>query len=171
MNYLSSTIIKSLLIACSLFFIQECTFDQSVTNIYLVRHADRDGRPDVLNEAGIKRAQDLKELLKNKNLDAIFSSKYNRTQSTAQPLADALGLSLIIYDAADINGLAKNVKANYKGKKILIVGHSNTVPATINAFGVKPAIADIDHDSYNNFFHVVYKNDDKVELIKSSYGD
>jgi len=171
MNYLSSTIIKSLLIACSLFFIQECKLDQSVTNIYLVRHADRDGRPDVLNEAGVKRAQDLKELLQDKNLDAIFSSKYNRTQSTAQPLADATGLSLIIYDAADIEGLAENVKANFKGKKILIVGHSNTVPATVNAFGVKPALSDIDHDTYNDLFQVLYTNDEKVELIKSTYGD
>ncbi len=171
MNYLSKGILKSLLIIGALFFFQDCTLNHEVTHIYLVRHADRDGKPDVLNEAGEKRAQELKELLKDEKLDVIFSSNYNRTKSTAQPLVEELGLSLIIYDAGDLEALVTDVKTNYKGKRILIVGHSNTVPATINAFGVKPALEDIDHDTYNDLFQVLFTNQDDVALIQTTYGD
>ena len=171
MRYFSSSILLSLLIAFTLATFQDCNADKEVTSIYLVRHADRDGRPDVLNDAGVKRAQDLKELLKNVKFDAVFSSDYNRTKSTAKPLIDELGISLTIYDAANIPGLVENIKTNYLGKKILIVGHSNTVPETINEFGVTPALEHIDHDTYNNLFLVRFATKGTAELIQQTYGE
>src|SRR5688500_10878370 len=80
----------------------------SSRTIYIVRHAEKVAASDTtvkmnasdppLSEAGKVRAIVLREELENKKIRHIFSSNYIRTISTAQPLVEATGVQLEIYN-------------------------------------------------------------------------
>ena len=78
----------------------------SETHIYLVRHGETDwnknlrfqGQTDILlNETGIQQAIKVREFLKNKKLNYIFSSDLSRAIQTAEIIADNHNLKLIKY--------------------------------------------------------------------------
>ena len=57
---------------------------------------------------------------------------------TGEPLAQAIGLAVTSYDPRNVPTLVEQVRA-IKGN-VLVVGHSNTVPDLVAAFGgTKPA--------------------------------
>ena len=95
--------------------------------IYLVRHAEKQkgDNPD-LTEAGHERAKLLKDMLLDKGVNYIHASHYNRTLQTAQPLANELGMDLLLYDPKDLPAFADVLKT-MPGVH-LVVGHSNTTP-------------------------------------------
>jgi phosphohistidine phosphatase SixA len=121
---------------------------------YIVRHAEKgDGSPNDpnLSDAGRRRALVLCDSLRNKNISKIFVSQYVRTQQTAQPTAGLLGTTPTPYDAhANVSVLADQMKAS-GDVNLLVVGHSDTVPALIlNLTGEN--IGNIPDDDYDNFF-------------------
>ncbi len=67
--------------------------------VLVVRHGEKISEEDErLTEAGRARAGRLTEMLKNSEIAAIYSTDTERTIGTAQPLADALGLKIRIYE-------------------------------------------------------------------------
>ena len=70
---------------------------------YIVRHAEKATQEanmssDVpLTEAGKKRAEQIKEILKDKKIAFIYSTNTLRTKSTAQPTADYFHITTEIY--------------------------------------------------------------------------
>ncbi|HEV8080637.1 MAG TPA: histidine phosphatase family protein, partial [Chitinophagaceae bacterium] len=61
----------------SIFFFIGC---QSTSNIYIIRHAEKSAEPandPHLTSEGKQRAETLKDLLKDKNIKAIFSTDKN----------------------------------------------------------------------------------------------
>ena len=64
--------------------------------VFLVRHAEKATEPasdPPLSAAGMQRADTLVHLLANAKPVAIYTSQYQRTQLTAKPLADAVGIA------------------------------------------------------------------------------
>ena len=65
---------------------------QDCTEIYLIRHAEKD-RSDIknrnpeLNDLGKKRALKWVQVFKNIELDKIYSTNYNRTIQTVTPVS------------------------------------------------------------------------------------
>lgn len=129
--------------------------------VILVRHAERadggaaatgagmQGNPDPeLSPAGKARAQVLASMLKDVGIAAIYVTQYVRTRDTAKPLAEALRIMPEIVQARDMDALVAKIKAQ-KGH-VLVVGHSNSVPAVIKALG-GPEIT-IAEDEYDNLF-------------------
>jgi broad specificity phosphatase PhoE len=143
-----------------LVFLAAPAFAQQV--VFVVRHAERadtvsGGSPMMaadpdLSDAGRARAQTLAGLLKDAQISAIFVTPYKRTQQTAAPLAQALGIQATAVDARDLAGLIDRVKA--ASGNVLVVGHSNTVPEVLTRLGITgaPKLAD---DEYDNLFIVV----------------
>ncbi len=129
--------------------------------VFLVRHAERaDTAPGAtptmgadpdLSEAGRARAESLATLLKDAGITAIFVTEFKRTQQTAAPLANALGLTVKIVTSKDTAALVKQVKSS-KGN-VLVVGHSNSVPDVITGLGVKTPVTIGDND-FDNLFLV-----------------
>lgn len=132
---------------------------------YIVRHAEKAvpsagvamNTPDdpPLSEAGTKRAEALREVLKDKQVKNIFSTNTKRTLSTAEPLSTASGVAIQTYgprpDSAFLNKL-KRLQSN-----TLIVGHSNTVDEVVNGLIDKSQLTDLADSEYNNLFVVQYK--------------
>lgn len=132
--------------------------------VVLVRHAEpADAAPaggpmlsDVdprLSEAGQARAADLADLFANAGITAIYASEYRRAQDTARPLAARIGVPVQIAPSTAGRTLVDRIRSEQSGGIVLIVGHSNTLPTFLRAFGVSapPAIAE---DEYDKIFIV-----------------
>lgn len=141
-----------------------------LTTVILVRHAERDDGVDTLNEAGMERAQELRRMLTDAGVDVIYASTYYRTQQTAQPLADALGLELHIYDPNKLNELVYLINDKHKGQTVLVAGHSNATPMTVNELGVRPAIENLEHHVYDHMFIVTYSKHRTPKLVTLKFG-
>ncbi|WP_162795915.1 SixA phosphatase family protein [Pedobacter nanyangensis] len=166
---------KKLIFAFVLLFgLQQMAHAQKTLKVWIVRHAEKDtsdpkDKDPELSDAGAQRAEALKKVLKSQRLDTIYSTDYKRTKLTGFPLADITGISIQTYDPAKGAQLVKSLKANAAGKKILIVGHSNTVLELIEAFGAKRPVPSIADDEYDYLFSLTIKGD-KAEVKTEKYG-
>lgn len=125
---------------------------QEATTIYLIRHAEKavaTGDPD-LSEAGKARAAQWAEWLGDKNIAAIYSTPYKRTQQTAQPLTQKTNLQVITYNPSEAD--LKTMAARHNGQSIVIVGHSNTIPMYVNRLIGENKYPDIDEAEYGSIF-------------------
>ena len=151
---------KPLLISCLAILLFSC----KTTTYFVVRHAEKAENTmtsDVpLSEAGKQRAEALKEALKKKGVGTIYSTNYVRTKSTAQPLADAIGITIQTYDPRDSTFISRIVKIGNRDKEgnILVVGHSNTVDDIVNQLvGEKVVDGDLPDTQYGDLFVVKQK--------------
>src|SRR4051794_6586146 len=74
--------------------------------IFLVRHAERadPSEDSLLSPTGEARADHLADVLGGLGVRTIYVTQYKRTQQTAQPLAQRLGLTPRIIAAKDLSG-------------------------------------------------------------------
>ncbi len=150
----------------------------SSTTIYVVRHAEK-APPDAttgndvnLSAAGQQRAIALKQTLQAENMAAVFATQFRRTQQTVKPLADAKTLPVIIYQANTGNALLDSL-AQIKGKKYLVAGHSNTVPAMVRSLGLQTSFSgDIQENDYDNLFviKISWGSKRSIRLTEKTYG-
>ena len=140
---------------------------------YIVRHGEKDtGSNPVLSIKGRKRAGDLYRVLKDKKIDLIFVSQYQRTAMTGDSLRIYNQIDTIHYTAdANAEQLFKKINSlPCKQKNILIIGHSNTLHSIIRKAGVsRYAQKEIPDDAYDNLF-VVKQKRKKAVLTKKKYG-
>ena len=149
------------------------TFRRPVTTIILTRHAEKiidPNNPDVdLSPAGQARALEIVRMLGDAGVNAIYATQYKRTQQTVKPLADKLGLPVMIVNAKNTPDLIAQIKAQNSGQTILIAGHNNTVPEIIAALG-GPQYPPIPDTEYDNLFVVTVYRTGKVKVLKMKYG-
>ena len=145
------------------------------TVVLVVRHAERaPGSGDVpLSDAGQARAQALAEVGKIAGVSAIVTTQFQRTRQTAAPLATALGLTpSAITTQSDVAKHAAEVAAAAKqhaGKTVLVVGHSNTVPAIVAALG-GPTFKDFCEPEYDNLITVIIDAEGGVRTVRTKFG-
>lgn len=119
---------------------------------FVIRHVEKQAGDDPLpSEAGLLRAQALMERLAEVPLVAVYSTPLRRTIRTALPTAEAQGLEVTPYTTTDE---LRALLAGHPGQAALVVGHSNTVPAILEALGT-PGPGSIDHGRYGDLYLVV----------------
>jgi broad specificity phosphatase PhoE len=172
------------------------------TTVMLVRHAERvPGSGNVnLSDEGRARAQALVAVANEAGVTAVYSTEWCRTAQTAQPLVLALGLPLHVLESADPQAglgscdpaisatmiavpeeiataaeVVQNVLDRHRGRTVLIVGHSDTVPPMVAVLGEGSfAPVEIAPTDFGRLFVVtarrlfVFKS---ARLIKARYGD
>lgn len=137
------------------------------STIFFVRHAEKaesGGNDPDLSEAGRARAESLANMLKDAGISAIFVTDLKRTQQTAAPLAKMFHLDPTIVPAKDSTALIAKLRASTSNA--LVVGHSNTIPDLIKAFGITTPIQIADSE-YDNLFVLVL--DEKPRLLRLHY--
>lgn len=140
-----------------------------VTRLFLVRHAEKETGPDpVLTLAGEARADALAERLAEEGVTEIWSTATRRTESTARPLAEALGLTVQIYDPSALSTLADQI-ANTPGVK-LVVGHSNTTDALAALIGAEPGPAIDDAAEFDRLYVIAITDDHQIISTIERYG-
>jgi broad specificity phosphatase PhoE len=173
--------IHKLLFVCLLLSLDACHYSKTtqeaneetvndVTTVYLVRHAEKESGSDpVLTPEGEARAQRLAEMLADKEIDAVFSTKFRRTQMTAEPVAKDQELEITDYDASDLKAFAKKLKREYKGKTVLVVGHSNTTPTLTGLLDGTNAYPPFDESDYSNLMMVQIPKRARATMEKMTF--
>ena len=85
--------------------------------------------------------------------------------------ATALGLPITSYDAANTETIMDDIVRSHKGKIILVVGHSNTLPALIYNMGASKNVPAIDEAEYDNLYIVTIPWFGKTKTIRLRYGE
>lgn len=136
---------KTVLLAAFLALAPAVASAQSM--VIFVRHAERadggaantgmTGKPadPLLSAAGEARAAKLATMFADAGIKAIYTSEFRRTQDTGKPLAAKLGFTVTPVASSDVNVLVQKIKAEHPKDVVMIVGHSNTIPEAIKAFG------------------------------------
>lgn len=146
------------------------------TVVLVVRHAEKSAPSgDVpLSAAGEARAQSLVAIGREAGVSAVITTQFQRTRQTGAPLAAALGITPEVVDVKGgvgehVAGIAAAIRARYVGRTVLVVGHSNTVPAIVTALG-GPKLPDICDDLYDDLFTVVMSSDGPARVVHAKYG-
>jgi broad specificity phosphatase PhoE len=136
--------------------------------IYVVRHAERadQSADSALSTAGIGRSYTLRDLLRNAGVTKIFTSPLRRTIDTAAPLAAAVHVTPRVMPTAD--ALAEAIAASGPRDRVLVVGHSNTVPELLRALHVEETVA-VAEDEYDNLFIVIPQKEGRPVLLRLKF--
>ena len=124
--------------------------------VFVVRHGEKlDNTPDTaLSAEGEARAQRLAKMLAASGVRAIYTTQYQRTILLAAPTAKLLGISSKAVPAKETETLLTKIRAHGKDEAVLVVGHSNTVPAILKALGYAPELV-IAEEEFDNFFVLI----------------
>lgn len=138
------------------------TNSQQTTTYYLVRHAEKDlsnpsERNPELTKIGHERAESWSAILGTIKFDAVYSTNFKRTFDTAIPTANKNNLEVEIYGVRNFD--LEIFKSATKGKNVLIVGHSNTIPFLANDIIGEQAYQQIDDKDYSNLFIITIAGD------------
>ncbi|MBO9733098.1 MAG: histidine phosphatase family protein [Chitinophaga sp.] len=139
---------------------------------YIIRHAERHpGFDSTLTPAGQERAGALYRLLKDSGLNKIYTTPFKRTIATADSLRIYQHLDTCIY-AADTSGesfIYQVTRHEDWGKRILVVGHSNTIIPLLHSLrATAPRVDSIGEQEYDRMF-IVRKNKDGTTLKEICY--
>jgi broad specificity phosphatase PhoE len=156
----------------------------TLTVFYLVRHAEKLGGGGDLSLApeGVRRADELRSVLQNAPLAAIYTTGLKRTQETAAPIARDSNLALRSYPPEPetaVSDWAAELVARHEGQQVLIVGHSGAMSdpysiASIAAALSEVPVAAIPETEYDNLYVVTVHRDElggeTCELTRNRYG-
>ena len=122
--------------------------------IYLTRHAEKQkGENPALTQCGQLRAKQLATMLKNEQINQIYSTSYNRTMATAQPSSTHKQIAIKQYAPNRLDQLAHKLKRDQINT--LVVGHSNTTPELARLLS-KQQVAAIDETEYQMLYQIRY---------------
>jgi len=149
------------------------TIPDTATTFILVRHAETSGGGSnpVLSAAGQARAQELNRVLSRLNLAAVYSTDFSRTKQTVQSTATAHALSVITYDPFSPDALLTQTLNTFPKGIVLIVGHSNTIPALLNLMVGANTFPDLEESEYDNLFVAQVSSKGDATVIHMKYGD
>ncbi len=90
---------------------------------------------------------------------------------TAQSVADALDLEVISYDPSDNEAVLETILKTHKGKIILVVAHSNTLPTLIADLGASKKVPPIAETEYDNIYIISIPWFGKTKTIRLHFGE
>lgn len=142
------------------------------TTLFIVRHGEKE-LGDTINPGlifeGKERANKLQEMLKDVELGGVLSTAPTRSMETARPVAESHGLTIFNYSPDRYNAIYPVAFEFEKGKKFLIVSHSNLIPKMLKDFGGDSLNISIADDSYDNFFIVTSTGPGSGEIHHAKY--
>jgi broad specificity phosphatase PhoE len=151
-------------------------FTANSTTVIVIRHAEKESvsAPDPpLSAAGEARAALLARMFGQskgaEGLDAIYISSALRNRMTAAPLAARLGIVPIVAPTDDSKGLARRVLRENSGKRVMIIGHVNTVPDIVAALSGRSDIPPIDEKEFGTLYIVTVPRIGHANVLRLSY--
>jgi broad specificity phosphatase PhoE len=168
--------LTSLFVLATLVAVPAAAQTAAPTVVILVRHAEKAAVPaddPDLSPAGKARAVALADALASSGVDVVITTEFRRTRETAAPVAAAHHIQpIVVRSAADTASHARDVAAEiarHPGHTILVVGHSNTVPAIVAALG-GPSLPEICDDRFATLFVLTLVPPSVPRLITATYG-
>lgn len=140
--------------------------------IYLVRHSEKALSSQTpadppLTDCGAQRSEHLSTFLQDVPLEAVYSTNYIRTLSTARPTATAKQLNIEQYSPGDLQALSALLLE--RKQDALVVGHSNTT-AVLAGMLVGEELGEFDLSIYNRIYQVVISKDAaRLHLLHTAF--
>lgn len=128
----------------------------TTTTAVIVRHAEKaagDGDPPLSLEGSV-RAKALAHVVEDSNVVAAYCTQYQRTRSTVEPLAQQANIPIREINADQVAMLVHDVLINRAGKRVVIAGHSDTVPHIVHELG-GGSVPPISENEYDNLYVVI----------------
>ena len=147
------------------------TVENEVSTIILIRHAEKaeaHSKDPSLSEIGKQRAEALVQLFKDTPIALFYTTPYKRTTETITPIAKANGKEVLTYNPSDKSSIAEMILAG-KGKRMLIAGHSNTIPQMVNSLIGKNKFTNMDENDYGKIWIVVFKGNELIDCSVLNY--
>ena len=151
-------------------------FTANSTIVIVIRHAEKDSISAVdppLSAAGEARAALLERMFGQPqgggHLDAIYISSALRNRLTAAPLAAQLGIVPIVVPTDDPKGLAHRVVRENRGKRVMVIGHANTVPEIVAALSGRSDIPQLDEKEFGTMYIVTVPRIGRANVLRLSY--
>ncbi len=146
------------------------------TTVIVVRHAEKAAQPEAdppLAPDGQARAEALARALKDAGVTAVITTQYLRTAETGAPTAEEFHLRPEVVPASKnipehARAVAEAVRT-HAGGTVLVVGHSNTVAAIVQALGA-PRPAELCDAEYDALFVVSLTTEGRATVVKARYG-
>jgi broad specificity phosphatase PhoE len=146
------------------------------TIVIVIRHAEKDLQVSAtdppLTPAGQARAELLAQMFGDLHalghVDAIYVSPFLRNRLTAAPLAARLGIPATVAPADDPRGLARRALREHSGGRVLIVGHTDTVPEIVAALSGM-TIPEIGDAEYGTLYIVTVPRIGHANLLRLHY--
>lgn len=142
------------------------------TTFVLIRHAEKatdDPKDPSLSEAGRARATRLADALAAAPLRAAYATAYRRTRATAAAAAERHGIEVAIYDAAiPAAEFAATLRRTHGDGTVLVVGHSNTVPAIAAAL-CACTVAPMREDEFDRWIEIRIAADGIASMRERRY--
>jgi broad specificity phosphatase PhoE len=151
-----------------------CAKSAPPTTVLIVRHAEKvpnAGTDSDLSPAGEARARALAAVAENAGVEAVYVTQFRRTKETAAPLhAPLIEVTVNLSAPADYpKRLADAIRSRSSGKVVLVISHSNTVPAIVETLAhVK--VAPIGDAEYDRLYVVTIPAEGPPRLIAAQYG-
>lgn len=143
--------------------------NNDIFTIYLVRHAEKEltSKNPPLTKCGEQRAVSLSNFFEKVNLNAVYSTDYTRTKSTAKPTAKEKNKELKLYNPRELNDFAKLLIE--RKEDALVVGHSNTT-GILAGLLIDKKIEAFDESIYNRIYQVViHKETGRLHILHSAF--
>ncbi len=120
------------------------------TQLYIIRHTEKASdtaeNPD-LSPAGIERAKYWKKVLQHIEFDQVFTTDFIRNVQTAKLVATESNIKPELYYPMSFDVL--KFLQLVQGQKVLIIGHSNTIPDMVNRLIDETKYPPMSHENYN----------------------
>ena len=132
----------------------------------IVRHVEKasgESSDPPLSDAGRARAEALSRMLRDSEINAIFTTEFKRTKETAAPTAIALKITPTVVPTDKIATLIENLRQLHGSA--LVVGHGNTIPDLMKALGIDAPV-NIPENDYDHFFFVAVGNQPRLLRLR-----
>jgi broad specificity phosphatase PhoE len=146
--------------------------------VVVVRHAEKSSEPasdPALSPAGQQRALALAAALESAHITTIITTPYRRTRETALPLARRLGIAPQVVaprsgQSAEAHVAEVAALVRKQTGQVLVVGHSNTAPAIVQALG-GPKLLELCESSFGHAFVVAAPKPVGSTVLRLRYGE
>jgi len=135
--------------------------------VYVIRHAEKEAAGDDpgLTPTGQVRAAAWAGMLSSAELDTIITSDARRTRETGAIIADALGLPVGSVPKEDISGIVDMLQFDHAEDRVLVVGHTETIPGILSRLGATDPIQ-LGPDDYDTLFILTGADADAPRLMR-----
>lgn len=128
--------------------------DSNVTQIYILRHTEKedDSEDPMLSAEGINRANYWKKVLQHTDFSKVFTTDFKRNIQTANIISEESTVQPDLYYPMSFD-VMKFIN-QIRGQKVLVIGHSNTIPDMVNRLIDETKYPPMSHENYNIMYIV-----------------
>jgi 2,3-bisphosphoglycerate-dependent phosphoglycerate mutase len=149
---------------------------RSTTTIFIARHAEVQAGVDNpgLSLAGRIRVNELLRVLGDVDVtdsfDAVFATRWRRTQETADPIALSIDQPLQIVDLNNLSKISEMLQTEYKGQVVLLVVDASDIQPLVKELEGSKVLRPIAEDEYDSIYLLSVPWFGKVKTLQFHYG-